>query len=104
MLAVPAPSIFSMPESVSVPSAPPVATTKWPAPSSVTIAAVIAAVYAAVSVPPPPTSVSAPPPPVRVLSPLLPVMTLAPLLPVPLMLALPVRVRFSTLAALFRSK
>ena len=28
---------FSMPESVSVPSAPPVVTTKWPSPSSVSI-------------------------------------------------------------------
>ena len=42
--------------------------------------------------------VSAPAPPSSVLLPLLPVMTLASPLPVPLMLALPVRVRFSTLA------
>ena len=51
-----------------------------------------------VSAPAPPSSVSLPPPPVSTLMPLLPVMTLASPLPVPLMLALPVRVRFSTLA------
>ena len=42
--------------------------------------------------------VSAPAPPSRMLLPPLPVMVLARLLPVPLMLAVPVRVRFSTLA------
>ncbi len=40
----PAPSMISMPERVSVPSAPPVVTTNWPAPM-VTIEAVMAAVY-----------------------------------------------------------
>ena len=47
------------------------------------------------SVPPPPSSVSAPAPPVRTLLPLLPISTLSSALPVPLMLAVPVSVRFS---------
>jgi hypothetical protein len=73
MLGVPAPSIFSTPESVSVPSLPPVATTKWPAPSSVMPEVLIVAVYAAVSIPLPPTIVSLPPRPESVSLPALPV-------------------------------
>src|SRR5690606_41756400 len=46
----------------------------------------------------PPARTSAPPLPSRMLLPSLPVMTLAPALPVPLMLAVPVSVRFSKLS------
>ena len=46
----------------------------------------------------PPVMVSAPAPPSSTLLPALPVMTLFRLLPMPLMLPLPVSVRFSTLA------
>src|SRR5436190_1011973 len=65
MLAVPAPWIFSMPESVSVPSETPMVTMKWPTPSDATIPEVMVLVYCAVSVPLPQISVSLPPPPVR---------------------------------------
>ncbi|MTJ32973.1 hypothetical protein FJR37_26380 [Aphanizomenon sp. UHCC 0183] len=50
-----------------------------------------------ISVPTPPVRMSAPAPPLRVLLLLLPVRVLSRLLPVPLILLLPVKVRFSTL-------
>ncbi|MCL1481091.1 MAG: hypothetical protein MH213_07050 [Marinobacter sp.] len=51
-----------------------------------------------VSIPAPPSSVSLPSNPVSVLLPLLPVITLSSTLPVPLIAAVPVSVRFSTLS------
>ena len=51
-----------------------------------------------VSIPEPPIIVSAPEPPLRLLASLLPVRMLLPLLPVPLIVVVPARVRFSTLA------
>ena len=51
-----------------------------------------------VSMPAPPFKVSLPAPPLSILLPLLPVKILSSALPVPLILAAPVRVRFSTFA------
>ena len=61
------------------------------------LADAIMPVKSKVSFPPIPVSTSIPLPPLRMLLASLPLMTLAPTLPVPLIAAVPVRVRFSTL-------